>query len=102
MQRDDTATGFSNTPAVRAIPPLAITQKRHVASESMQRTANREPRTASRGLATVLREPMLGDESGLTDTMWDLIVDTIGASAIARPRWRHSVSKQRSLIDDGV
>ncbi|WP_395394445.1 hypothetical protein WBP07_04200 [Novosphingobium sp. BL-8A] len=26
-----------------------------------------------------MQKPMLGDPSGLTDTMWDLIVDTIGA-----------------------
>lgn len=26
-----------------------------------------------------MQKPMLGDPSGLTDTMWDLIVDAIGA-----------------------
>lgn len=26
-----------------------------------------------------MQKPMLGDPSGLTDTMWDLIVDTVGA-----------------------
>lgn len=30
-----------------------------------------------------MQKAMLGDPSGLTDTMWDLIVDTIGAAAIA-------------------
>ena len=30
-----------------------------------------------------MQKPMLGDASGLTDTMWDLIVDTIGALIIS-------------------
>ncbi len=30
-----------------------------------------------------MQKPMLGDDSGLTDTMWDLIVDTAGALAIS-------------------
>jgi uncharacterized membrane protein YjdF len=30
-----------------------------------------------------MQKEMLGDPSGLTDTMWDLIVDTIGAAVIA-------------------
>lgn len=30
-----------------------------------------------------MQKEMLGDPSGLTDTMWDLIVDTLGALAIA-------------------
>ena len=29
-----------------------------------------------------MQKPMLGDPSGLTDTMWDLIVDTVGAAVI--------------------
>jgi len=34
-------------------------------------------------VGTTMQKPMLGDASGLTDTMWDLIVDTIGAAGIA-------------------
>jgi uncharacterized membrane protein YjdF len=30
-----------------------------------------------------MQKEMLGDPSGLTDTMWDLIVDTVGAAAMA-------------------
>jgi uncharacterized membrane protein YjdF len=30
-----------------------------------------------------MQKAMLGDESGLTDTMWDLIVDTLGALVIS-------------------
>lgn len=32
---------------------------------------------------TTMQKPMFGDPSGLTDTMWDLIVDTVGAVTIA-------------------
>jgi len=32
---------------------------------------------------TVMQKPMLGDPTGLTDTMWDLIVDGLGAFTIA-------------------
>lgn len=32
---------------------------------------------------TNMQKPMLNDPSGLTDTMWDLIVDTLGALVIA-------------------
>ncbi len=34
-------------------------------------------------LGTTMQKPMLGDPSGLTDTMWDLIVDTVGAFVIS-------------------
>ena len=30
-----------------------------------------------------MQKAMLGDPSGLTDTMWDLVVDTLGAAVIA-------------------
>jgi len=30
-----------------------------------------------------MQKPMFGDASGLTDTMWDLILDTVGAGVIA-------------------
>lgn len=36
-----------------------------------------------------MQKPMLGDPSGLTDTMWDLIVDSIGALVIAILGWRY-------------
>lgn len=34
-------------------------------------------------LGTRMQKPMLDDASGLTDTMWDLIVDTLGALVIS-------------------
>jgi uncharacterized membrane protein YjdF len=36
-----------------------------------------------------MQKPMLGDPSGLTDTMWDLIVDTIGAAIVSLAGWRY-------------
>lgn len=34
-------------------------------------------------LGTTMQKPMLNDPSGLTDTMWDLIVDAVGALVIS-------------------
>jgi uncharacterized membrane protein YjdF len=36
-----------------------------------------------------MQKPMLGDPSGLTDTMWDLIVDALGALVISILGWRY-------------
>lgn len=36
-----------------------------------------------------MQKPMLGDPSGLTDTMWDLIVDAIGALVVSVLGWRY-------------
>lgn len=36
-----------------------------------------------------MQKPMLGDPSGLTDTMWDLIVDSLGALVISIYGWRY-------------
>lgn len=38
---------------------------------------------------TNMQKPMLGDPSGLTDTMWDLIVDALGALFISLLGWRY-------------
>ena len=34
-----------------------------------------------------MQKPMLGDPSGLTDTMWDLILDTAGAGVVSVAGW---------------
>lgn len=39
--------------------------------------------TMDRMFGMNMQKAMLGDPSGLTDTMWDLIVDTVGGAAIA-------------------
>ncbi|MEO8057246.1 MAG: hypothetical protein ABI671_02895 [Burkholderiales bacterium] len=46
-----------------------------------------------------MQKPMFGDPSGLTDTMWDLIVDTLGAGAISVFGWWHMKRSRRSFID---
>jgi uncharacterized membrane protein YjdF len=48
---------------------------------------------------TTMQKPMLGDPSGLTDTMWDLIVDTLGALVISVFAWWHMKRNQRSFVD---
>lgn len=49
-----------------------------------------------------MQKPMFGDPSGLTDTMWDLIVDTLGALCISLLGWWHMVRRQRSFIEDWI
>ena len=46
-----------------------------------------------------MQKPMFGDPSGLTDTMWDLIVDTLGAFAISALGWWYMRRGQRSFIE---
>lgn len=49
-----------------------------------------------------MQKPMLGDPSGLTDTMWDLIVDTIGALTISLSGWWYMRHGKRSFIENGI
>lgn len=47
-----------------------------------------------------MQKPMLGDPSGLTDTMWDLIVDAVGALVISILGWRYLKNPgQKSLLE---
>lgn len=48
---------------------------------------------------TNMQKPFLGDPSGLTDTMWDLIVDAFGAAVISCFGWWHMKHKSRSFIE---
>ena len=50
-------------------------------------------------LGANMQKPMLGDPTGLTDTMWDLIVNTIGAAAIAGLGWWHMERDRESFFD---
>jgi len=45
-----------------------------------------------------MQKPMLGDASGLTDTMWDLIVNAIGAALISVAGWRYLRRVRTSLL----
>lgn len=49
---------------------------------------------------TNMQKPMLGDPSGLTDTMWDLIVDTLGAAIVSLAGWRYLKRRRRAFVDD--
>lgn len=46
-----------------------------------------------------MQKPMFGDPSGLTDTMWDLIVDTLGALVISVLGWWYMIRRETSFID---
>ncbi len=46
-----------------------------------------------------MQKAMFDDPSGLTDTMWDLIVDTIGAVFISLLGWWHMHRRRSSFID---
>ena len=45
-----------------------------------------------------MQKAMAGDPSGLTDTMWDLIVDAIGAAFVAVVGWWHMRRQRQSLF----
>ncbi len=46
-----------------------------------------------------MQKPMFGDPSGLTDTMWDLIVDGIGALLVCLWGWHHLARGKGWLVD---
>ena len=50
-------------------------------------------------LGMQMQKPMLGDPSGLTDTMWDLIVDAVGAAVISSFGWWHMKRNRPSFIE---
>lgn len=45
-----------------------------------------------------MQKPMLGDPSGLTDTMWDLILDTAGAAIISGAGWLYMRRGRRDWL----
>lgn len=51
---------------------------------------------------TNMQKPMLDDPSGLTDTMWDLILDTLGALTISGLGWRYMGRRETSFIDQWI
>lgn len=48
---------------------------------------------------TNMQKPMLGDDSGLTDTMFDLMVDVLGALLISLLGWWYMVRREQSFIE---
>jgi uncharacterized membrane protein YjdF len=53
-------------------------------------------------VGTNMQKPMLGDPSGLTDTMWDLVVDTLGALVISTLGWWYMSRRERSFIEKWI
>lgn len=49
-----------------------------------------------------MQKEMLGDPSGLTDTMWDLIVDTLGAAIISIIGYWHLKMEKESVFDGWI
>ena len=58
--------------------------------------------TVDQVLGTTMQKPMLGDPSGLTDTIWDLIVDALGALVISAFAWWHMKRNRRSFVDSWI
>ncbi len=50
-------------------------------------------------VGTNMQKPMLGDLSGLTDTMWDMIVNALGALAISALGWWYMKRREHSFIE---
>lgn len=50
-------------------------------------------------VGTNMQKPMLGDPSGLTDTMWDMIVNAIGAFVISLFGWWYMHQHAQSFIE---
>ena len=48
---------------------------------------------------TRMQKPMFDDPSGLTDTMWDMIVNSLGAAFISSLGWWYMKHNRRSFID---
>lgn len=49
-----------------------------------------------------MQKPMFDDPSGLTDTMWDLVVDTVGAVAISGLGWWYMTRNKHSFIESWI
>ena len=49
-----------------------------------------------------MQKPMLRDPSGLTDTMWDLIVDALGAAVMSVVGWRAMKDQRKGRVDNWV
>ncbi len=49
-----------------------------------------------------MQKPMGNDPSGLTDTMWDLIVDCLGALAISAFGWWNMLRNEHSFLETWI
>ena len=53
-------------------------------------------------MGTSMQKPMLGDPSGLTDTMWDMIVNAIGAAIISISGWWYLKRKRTFFVREWI
>jgi len=53
-------------------------------------------------MGTNMQKPMLGDPSGLTDTMWDMIVNAIGAAIISISGWWYLKRKRTFFVREWI
>lgn len=51
---------------------------------------------------TVMQKPMLGDPSGLTDTMWDMIVNAVGAFVISFAGYFYLKKNQSFFVKEWI
>ena len=58
--------------------------------------------TMDQTFGLVMQKPVPGDPSGLTDTMWDMIVNALGATAICLAGWRYIRRARRRRVDTWV
>lgn len=49
-----------------------------------------------------MQKPMFDDPSGLTDTMWDVIVNMVGALAVSSLGWWYMIRREHSFIEDWI
>jgi len=49
-----------------------------------------------------MQKPMMGDPSGLTDTMWDMIVNATGAFIISFVGWWYLKRKRAFFVKDWI
>lgn len=49
-----------------------------------------------------MQKPMAGDPSGLTDTMWDLVVNAIGAAIVSVAGWAYIRQSRRRHLDTWI
>jgi hypothetical protein len=53
-------------------------------------------------LDTNMQKPMLGDPSGLTDTMWDMVVNAVGALLISFSGWRYLKKGKSFFVQEWI
>jgi uncharacterized membrane protein YjdF len=53
-------------------------------------------------VGTTMQKPMMGDPSGLTDTMWDMIVNAIGALIISSMGWWYMKRKRTFFVREWI